>query len=127
MIVAVTEAFVLLMAVNGLISPEPEAASPIEGLSFVQLNVAPVTAVAKYTVEVVAPLHNCRSPGWVTAAIGLTVIVKTFAGLAQPNTFADTVIVAVIGCVVLLIAVKDGISPIPLAANPIPVLLFAQL
>jgi len=38
-----------------------------------------------------------------------------------------TVIVAVKGDVPAFVAIKDGISPVPLAANPIDVLLFAQL
>ena len=38
-----------------------------------------------------------------------------------------TVIVAVIGAFVLLVATKDEISPVPLAASPIAVLLFVQL
>ena len=38
-----------------------------------------------------------------------------------------TVIVAVIGAFVLLDATKDEISPVPLAASPIAVLLFVQL
>jgi hypothetical protein len=38
-----------------------------------------------------------------------------------------TVIVAVRGDVPVFVVVKDGISPVPLAANPIDVLLFVQL
>ena len=46
---------------------------------------------------------------------------------AQPAADGVTVIVPVIGAVVVLVAVKLGILPIPLAANPIAVLLFVQL
>ena len=43
--------------------------------------------------------------------------------------FADgiTVIVAVIGALVVFVAVNDGIFPLPLAAKPMEVLLFVQL
>ena len=44
----------------------------------------------------------------------------------QPLAVGVTVIVAVIGDVVLLIAVKAGIFPLPFAARPIAVLLFVQ-
>ena len=45
----------------------------------------------------------------------------------QPTADAVTVIVAVTGALVKLIAVKDAILPVPVAANPIVVLLFVQL
>ena len=38
-----------------------------------------------------------------------------------------TVIVAVIGALVVLVVVNEAISPVPLAARPIAVLLFVQL
>jgi hypothetical protein len=38
-----------------------------------------------------------------------------------------TVMVAVTGTVVKLVAVKDGILPVPLAASPMDVVLFVQL
>ena len=44
----------------------------------------------------------------------------------QPLAVGVTVIVAVIGDVVLLIAVKAAIFPLPFAARPIAVLLFVQ-
>ena len=49
----------LLVALNGLISPLPLAANPVEELLFVQLNVVPVTfnADVKMTALVVVPLH----------------------------------------------------------------------
>lgn len=63
-------------------------------------------------------------------AVGLTVIVNV---LACPVQFIAllytgvTVMVADTGEVPPLIAVKDGIFPIPLAARPIEGLLFVQL
>ena len=38
-----------------------------------------------------------------------------------------TVIVAVIGALVVLVVMNEAISPVPLAARPIAVLLFVQL
>ena len=57
LIVAVTGALLLFTVVNTGMSPVPEEGNPIDGLSFVQLNVAPLTAVANAIVLVVAPLQ----------------------------------------------------------------------
>ena len=57
-IVAVTGALVRLTAVNEGRFPLPLAARPIEGLLFVQLKLAPLTALTKFTAFVVVPLHN---------------------------------------------------------------------
>ena len=59
--------------------------------------------------------------------VGFTVITKLVDGPEQ--LFADgvTVIVAVIAALVLLVAVKEAILPLPLAPRPIAVLLFVQL
>jgi hypothetical protein len=63
-----------------------------------------------------------------TAGVGLTVIVKLTGVPVQPEADEGvTVIVAVIGAAVLLVAVNDGILPVPDAARPIAVLLFVQL
>ena len=45
----------------------------------------------------------------------------------QPNAEGVTVIVAVIGALVVLVAVKAAIFPVPFAANPTKTLLFVQL
>ena len=58
---------------------------------------------------------------------GYTVIVKLMAGPAQgvtpPVNVGVTVIVATMGEVVVLMAVKDGIFPLPKAARPMLVVL----
>jgi hypothetical protein len=54
-------------------------------------------------------------------------MVKVCGAPAQPNADGVTVIVAVMGALVILIAVKDAISPLPFAAKPIDGLLFVQL
>ena len=53
-------------------------------------------------------------------------IVNVVAVPVQPFALGVTVIVATIGLVVKLVAVKEEISPVPLAANPIAVELFVQ-
>ena len=45
----------------------------------------------------------------------------------HPLIVAVTLIVAVIGFAVVLVAVKAPIFPVPLAANPMAILLFVQL
>ena len=57
----------------------------------------------------------------------MIVMVKDFV-VGQPPFVALTVIVAVIGLAVLLIAVNEGIElPLPDAANPTDVLLFVHV
>jgi len=57
-IVAVTGALLVLIAVNAGIFPLPEAAKPIDVLLFVQLKVVPLIAPEKVTRFVDAPLHK---------------------------------------------------------------------
>ena len=56
-IVAVTGAVVLFVAVNDGISPEPLAARPIEELLFVQLYVVPATGPDKLVAGAVTVLQ----------------------------------------------------------------------
>ena len=62
-----------------------------------------------------------------TLGVGFTVMVKFCAAPGHPFANGVTVIVAVTGALVVLIAVNDGISPVPLAPRPIAVLLLLQL
>ena len=54
-------------------------------------------------------------------------MLKVIAVPEQPLAVGVTVIVAVIGALVLLYAVNALISPVPVAANPIEVVLFVQV
>jgi len=65
-------------AVNDAILPDPLAASPIDGVLFVQLNTIapPVVGVEKLTAAVGVPLHTVWLAGWFTCGVGLTVIVN---------------------------------------------------
>jgi hypothetical protein len=126
-IVAVTGALVVLIAVNDGIFPLPLAASPIVGSLLVQLKPVLPTAPVKLMALVEEPLQTTWLAGSATLGVGLTVMVKLCAIPAQPLAEGVTVIVAVTGALVKLIAVKDEIFPVPLAARPMVVLLFVQL
>ena len=80
---------------------------------------------------VVAPLHSTWLAGWFTVAVGFTVMVNVVDPPLQvipPLVKLDvTVMVAVTGVLVVLIAVNDGIVAVPLAPSPMEVLLLLQL
>ena len=57
-IVDVTGAVPVLVAVNVAISPLPLAAKPMLASEFVQANVVPATGLVKVTAAVADPLHN---------------------------------------------------------------------
>ncbi len=74
-----------------------------------------------------APLHIAKSAGNITAGLGFTVIVKVAGGPVQLFRVGITVIVAVIGALVLLTALNEGILFIPDETRPIAVFEFVQL
>lgn len=61
------------------------------------------------------------------SGVGLTVIANVLGIPGHPAADGVTVIVAITGVLPVLVAVKAFISPVPLAARPIDVLLFVQL
>ena len=63
----------------------------------------------------------------VTVGAGLTVMVNVLDGPEQPSATGVTVTVATTGVVPLLTAVKEAISPVPLAANPIDMVLLVHV
>ena len=75
----------------------------------------------------VAPEHIAKLAGPLTEGKGLIVIVYVDAGPVQPFKVGVTVMVAVIGDVVLLLAVMPGTFPLPLAESPIAVLELVQV
>ena len=126
--VAVTGTPVAFTAVNEGILPIPDAPRPIVVLLFVHVYTAPATGPLMVTGAVLAPAHTTWLAIAFTDAVGFTVIVKLRGVPAQPKADEGvTVMVAVTGAAVVLVAVKDGIFPVPLAARPIDVLLFVQL
>ena len=88
----------------------------------------PATGPLRVTAAVGCPAHSVWLAIAFTDGVGFTVMVK----LTGPPVQADgddgvTVMVAVIGAAVVLVATKLGILPVPDAANPMAVLLFVQL
>ena len=79
------------------------------------------------TASVVAPLHFVWSAGLSTVGVGLTVMVKETGVPGQPLAVGVTSIVPVIAVFPVLVAVNEAISPVPLAAKPMAVLVFVQL
>ena len=88
----------------------------------------PETLLDKAIDDVNPEQKLCEDGVAMVLGIGLTVIVK-FVGVPaeQPGLAGVAVIVEVIGVSPELTPVKDAIFPVPLAANPIEVLLLVQL
>lgn len=125
--VAVTTEVVGLTATKAGIFPVPEAPNPIVVLLFVQVYTVPTTGPAKVTAAVVAPAHKVWLAIAFTDGVGFTVMVKLTGEPPQPVEVGVTVMVAVIGAAVPLVATKLGILPVPDAPRPMAVLLLVQL
>lgn len=128
MIVAVTGAPVLLMAVKAGTVPVPDAARPILMLLLLQLYTVPGIVPVMVTAVEVAPLHSTWLATAFTVGVGLTVMVKVNGTPTQVVSvlLGVTVTVAVTGTVPVLVAMKLGISPTPDAARPIEGWLFVH-
>ena len=124
--VAVIAEAVALVAVKEAILPVPLAAKPMAVLLFDQLNVAPVVPVNAGTLDE-APLQNVWFGGTVTVGKGLTVISKFCGVPGQLFKVGVTVTVEVMGEEPLFVAVNALMLLVPLAANPVLVLLFVQV
>ena len=125
--VAVTGALVGLTVTKAGILPMPDAPNPMVVLLLVQVYTVPATGPARVTAAVVAPAHNVWLAMAFTDGVGFTVIVKLTGEPPQPVAVGVTVMVAVIGAAVPLVATKLGILPVPLAGRPIAGLLLVQL
>lgn len=126
-IVATTVETPAFTAGNDAMLPDPLAASPIEGVSLVQLYVVPPTAPVKFTAATFDPLHITWLATAATVGVGLTVIVKLVEVPGHPLDTGVTVIVDTTGAVPVFTPVKAAMLPEPLAANPIEVSLLVQL
>jgi hypothetical protein len=126
LMVDVIGAPVELVAVKELTSPFPLAPIPMAVLLLVQLNVAPAGLLLKVVEGTLSPLQTAMLLGTLIVGPGLTVIVYELVPV-QPDRVAVTLIVDVIGELVVLIALNDGMLPFPLAPIPMAVLLFVQL
>ena len=110
----------------------PLPASPIDGVVLDHTNesapVGPVVGLVKLIAAVGEPLHTTWLATAFTTGVGLTMIVKVIGVPTQPvGPTGVTVMVAVIGPLVVLVVTNGAISPVPLAASPMAVLLLVQL
>ena len=125
-IVAVTGALPVLVALKEAMLPLPFAARPIEGSLLVQAYVVPATGFVNVTAVVATPLHKVWLATASTVAVGFTVIVKVRGVPPQALAVGVTVIVAVTGALPVLVALKEAMLPLPFAARPMLGSLFVQ-
>lgn len=125
--VAITGLEVVLVAVKEGISPVPFAPSPMLISSFVQVYTVPATGPVNGMILVANELHIWKEATWVAVGIGFTLMLKVMSAPTQVLAEGVTVIRAVSGPLVVLVAVKEGMFPSPDAARPMVVLLFVQL
>ena len=126
-IVAVIGEIPVLVALNEAILPDPLAARPIAVFEFVHVKVPPAGVLTKLVAAMAALLQTVIFEGTVTVGVGFTVIVYEDIVPTQLFTVGVTAIVAVIFVVPVFVAVNEAMSPDPLAANPIAVLVFVQV
>lgn len=86
----------------------------------------PVTGLVKLTALVEALSQSVWFGMALTVAVGLTVMTKLLVVPVHPLAVGVTVIVPLMGVLVRLVAVNDGMLPFPLAARPMAGLLLAQ-
>jgi hypothetical protein len=134
--VATTGAVVVLVAMKEAILPAPFPANPIDGVLLLQLNtmlLPPLPLLGLVNIIGVddEALHNTWLATAFTVAVGLTVMVNVLdvpTQLTPPFiNVGVTVMVAITGAVVTLVAMNVGILPAPAAANPIDGALFVQV
>ena len=90
-------------------------------------NVVPVTVAANPEGLTTEPEHTVILSGWAIPGVGSTNILNVLDTPGQLLAIAVTVILADTVVLEGFTAVKDGIFPDPLAANPMAVLSFVQL
>ena len=117
----------LFIAVKESIFPVPLAARPMLVLSFVQVKVVLSTVPVKSIGPSVVLLHTVLLPGLATVGVGFTVMVKDDGAPVHPFATGVTVMVSIKGAAVPLAPANEGMLSIPVAAVPIPGLLFVKL
>jgi len=116
--VAVTSALLLLLAIKAGIEPEPEVPKPILA-DDVQSNDAPAEELVKLMEGAdVSSQYERFEIGLTVALVGLTVTLNDCAGPGHPLRLGVTVTVEVTEEVPGLVAVKAGIEPEPEFPNP---------
>lgn len=107
--------------------PLPDAAKPMEGVSFVQSKVVTITLPVNRIVPLVLPLHFTRLVIEVTFGFGFTVILNVLDKPGQLLADGVTVIVAIIGVTPVFMAVNEGIVSLPDGAIPMLITLDDQV
>ena len=125
--VATIGEFPVLVAVNGCMSPKPLAAIPMAGLSFVQAYVEEPIFPEGLTNVVLWLLHNTWLAMAFTVGVGLISIVNDKGVPTQVLAVGVNTTVELMAVDPGLVAVKDGMSPVPLVPNPIAGLLLVQV
>ena len=130
--IAVTGDTPVFTAVKDGILPVPLAANPIDGALLVHWNVnapvGPVVGLLKLIAAVGVPLQTTWPATGFTIGVGFTVIVNVIGVPTQPlGPTGVTTIVATNGPFVALVVTNGAMSPLPLAARPMPGVLLAQL
>ena len=103
--------------------PVPLAANPMAVFELVQVKTAPLVPL-KPTARLM-PAQTVWLSGGVTMGVGLTLMLKFWAAPTHPCALGVTVRLA--SSVALTLAAVKLISPVPVAPNPMLMLLFVQL
>ena len=127
MIVAVIGIFPEFRAVKIGISPVPFAAKPIEGVSFTHAKFVPAIFPEIETKGFETLLHKTILDNGLAVGTGFTVMLNVLETPSHPPVVGVTVKVATMGVKPELMAINAEISPVPLAAKPMPGTLFVQL
>lgn len=116
-----------LVAEKAGIFPVPLAARPMDVLLLVQVNVVPAPTGLETTVTgTPMALHQAWLGIGFTVGVGFTVNVKVNGVPIQPFAVGVMVILELMGDTPGLVAVKAGMSPVPLAARPMAVLVLVH-
>src|ERR1051326_4151183 len=111
--VATTGEAPVLVPVKEAIFPVPDAARPMEGSELVHAKVVPAVVLVKVDAGTVVPLQADMFAGTVTFGVGSTVMVYELGVPVHPLADGVTVMVAVTGLAVALVAVNAAMSPVP--------------
>ena len=107
--------------------PVPDAPKPMEVLLFVHEKLAPDGVLLKDTAGTDSPSQTNSFGTTDTIGFAFIVMVNVLAFPVHPLSVGITVIIPLILLVVELLAVKEGILPLPEAARPMLVFEFVQL
>ena len=109
----------LLVALKTGMLPVPLVASPFAGMLLVHVNVVPApTGLETGVASVTSPLQYIWFKIALTVGVGFTVIVKVSGVPTHPLAAGVIVISATEGESPVLVALKNGMLPVPLAARP---------